>query len=113
MGILGDILNLVLNSGGQASPQSGSQRAGGAFPQQQVYLCKHCGMEYRTARELTLNWCQNHPSGKGGRHELYEGSIKQQYTCKHCGMNYRSLRDLTRNFCQRNPSGRKCHEPAL
>jgi len=91
--------------GGKQTPPQGGQR--------QVYACKYCGTEFPSVRDLTVNWCSNHPAGKNKfHHELYEGGVKQQYTCKYCGMSYRTLRDLTWNFCQRNPSG-KCHEPAL
>ena len=115
MGILGGIVKLLLNSGGQTAPQ---QRTGqttvNPFSQKQVFACKYCGMEFSSVRDLIINWCQNHPLGKQGHHhELYEGGKKQQYTCKNCGRTYRTLVDLTRNSCQRNPSGNKCHEPAL
>jgi len=115
MGILGGIFNLLLNSGGQTSPQQGARQTGGTpFPQRQVFACKYCGMEYSSVRDLTANQCPNHPLGKRGyRHELYEGGVKQQYTCKYCGRTYRSLLDLTRNNCQRHPAGKGCHEPAL
>jgi transposase-like protein len=116
MGILGDILNLALNGGGQTSPQRGPLQTGGAaFPQRQKYFCKYCGMEYSNVGDLTLNQCPNHPAGKRGfRHELYEGGVKQQYTCKYCGRSYRDLVNLTRNNCMRHPAGKgRCHEPAL
>jgi protein-arginine kinase activator protein McsA len=87
----------------------------GQTQQKQKYYCKYCGMEYASVRDLTANWCQNHPLGKSGyKHELYEGTVKTQYTCKYCGMVYRDLLTLTRNICQKNPAGKgKCHEPAL
>jgi len=115
MGILGGIFKVALSGGGQARPQQvPRQQAMPAFPQRQVFFCKYCGMEYPDVRNLVNNQCRNHPLGKHGyRHELYEGSVKQQYTCKNCGMIFRSMRDLTRNLCRKNLSGNKCHEPAL
>ena len=85
----------------------------GVLGQKQVFLCKHCGLEFSDIRTLTSNICSNHPSGAGRRHELYEGGVKTQYVCKHCGMTYRALRDLTRNRCTKDPSGKGRHEAAL
>ncbi|MDR2597685.1 MAG: hypothetical protein LBC76_10255 [Treponema sp.] len=107
---------LMLCSAALYSQEGGqSGNANGQPLQKQKYYCKYCGMEYSTVRDLTANWCRNHPLGKNGyKHELYEGSVKAQYTCKYCGMVYRDLLNLTRNICQRNPAGKgKNHEPAL
>ncbi len=74
--------------------------------------CKNCGMKYSSVQALTTGACNRHPDGRG-KHQLYEGSEKQQYVCKYCGMKYSSLQALTAGNCNRHPDGRGKHSPAL
>ena len=74
------------------------------------FYCKHCGAKYSTLSTLLNSSCTRNPYGK--RHELYEGSEKNEYVCKYCGAKYSTMTTLLNSSCTRNPYGRK-HEAAL
>jgi hypothetical protein len=69
-------------------------------------------MFYPNVQSLTNAFCTRNPT-PNGRHELYEGSEKQEYICKYCGMKYRDLKALTNSTCLRHPVKGRKHEPAL
>lgn len=74
------------------------------------FYCKHCGVSKSTVSSLTSNSCNKNPDGN--RHELYEGSEKEDYTCKYCGVKKSSISSLVSNSCNKNPNGNR-HSPAL
>jgi len=78
-------------------------------------FCKWCGMRFPDARNLLMNNCQKNPNGHmGHKHELYEGSEKQQYICKFCGRTFRTIGDMSVNLnCNQSPHPNRRHEPAL
>ena len=76
----------------------------------QRYYCVVCGADFGSIRDLTSGFCAK--KSHGGKHELYEGTVKDQYTCKFCGVNSSTIKYLTSGFCNKNPYG-KMHVPAL
>jgi len=73
--------------------------------------CKYCGSKYSSVTSLVSQSCSRNPAGSGSRHELYEGSEKDQYTCKCCGSKYSSISSMTSQSCSKSPTKR--HQPTL
>lgn len=76
------------------------------------FYCKHCGNKFPTVFELTRGFCHRNPDGSK-KHELYEGSEKNEYVCKYCGNKFPTLIAMSYGFCHRDPRGKKKHSPAL
>ena len=71
------------------------------------FYCKNCGTKKSSVSQLAGSGCP-----KGGRHELYEGSEKDEYTCKYCGIEKNTIALLIGSGCSKNPNGKR-HSPAL
>lgn len=81
-----------------------------------MFICKHCGREFKDIKILVTQGCIRHPDGAfKGKHELYEGGKKEKYMCKYCGRYFKDFSQLTIQKCLRHPNGafKGKHEAAL